>query len=143
MSRCGNCQFKGNVNFTAFPPEYQCTITGRYHPEFDVCDCEVERMRKVHPESASTFTYPSTGGNIAPVSKEVQNAPEEVRESEAVVDTTELELQLNEKDEVIKKLKNQIAVLKSANKKLSAELKEVKSVKPTKVSTDEPASKED
>lgn len=143
MSRCGNCQFKGNVNFAAFPPEYQCNITGMYHPEFDVCDCEVERMRRIHPESTSTFTYPSTKVDTTSVPKEAQEIPEEVKEDKAAVDIAGLELQLNEKDEIIRKLKNQIAVLKSTNKKLSTELKDVKSVKLTKVLSDELTSKED
>lgn len=78
MSRCGLCQFKGNKNFTAFPPEYQCKLTGRYHPEFDLCDCEMQRITEADKLANVMHEVPIEQPSISMPDAVVENTQEVV-----------------------------------------------------------------
>lgn len=38
--KCAYCQYNDGAVYTSIPPQYKCTITGKFH--FDTDDCDVE-----------------------------------------------------------------------------------------------------
>lgn len=41
---CGECNYTDGLVYTSNPPQVKCTITGEFHYNDDVCNCEFRRL---------------------------------------------------------------------------------------------------
>lgn len=42
-TRCGGCVLTDGIVYTSNPPKVKCVITGKFHHQTDLCDCEEQR----------------------------------------------------------------------------------------------------